>query len=499
VSGPSAKVVDRLLVGAAAVLVHGRSIVFGFTNLDDRDLIVDDHAFLSRSANLLGAFTRSYMHVVDARHPYYRPLVALSFALDSKWSGDGAVAYHLTNIALHAVASLLFLGLLRCFDLGRVVTRVAAMVFAVHPVLASAVAWIPGRNDSLLAVFALSSWLFFRRGALSSSRLYLALHLGALGLALSTKETAVVIPIVCAVDLALLDPEAWRRLRRSRRLFALLGGWAAVVLLRVIVRPDPADATVLDVIHNLPVLAAGLGQVVMPVSPSLFHVSDHLPLWPGLVASVLVAAALQLVPGVRRRVVVLGVAVFVLFLIPALALPGDLVLDTRLYMPACGIIIAVAEIVRALARDRAVLVAFSGVTVAALAALTTAYEETFRDRRAFARNAVASAPYSPLAHFCLGQSYQLDGDADRALAEYRMALALGASYAVHNNIAVIHMKSARWADAELELREELTVDPRYALAYRNLGKVLRREGRIDEALSAEQRASDLGFDPSTTR
>jgi hypothetical protein len=500
VTATRARLQDGPLVGIAAILAHGRSIAFDFTYLDDRDFIVDDHAFLSRPAGLLGAFTRSYMHVVDAEHPYYRPLVTLSYALDAQWSGVRAFGYHLTNVVLHATASLLFLALLRRLSLGRVMTRVAALVFAVHPVLASAVAWIPGRNDSLLAVFTLSSWLFFLRQMRGASWLHRVLHVAFFGLALWTKEAAVVIPVVCLAHVALVERSAGRRLLRSPGILALIAGWFAVITCRVVIHPLVATgATLREIARNLPLVAASLGELVVPVNPSLLNVRDHMPLWPGVVVAALVAIASRFVPGVRKRVVALGAAAFLLFLCPTLAVPGDLVLDSRLYLPACGVVIAAAEVVRAVARDRAALFAFSGVTVAALAAITMVYEDTFRDRRAFARSAVAGAPYSALAHFCLGQTYQIDGDADHALSEYRLALTLGPAEAVHNNIAVIHMASARWTEAERELRQELAIDPRYARAYRNLGVVLRRQGRIEEALAADQRASELAADGTTIR
>ena len=75
------------IVVALALAVHRPSLAFGFTYLDDTDLLVDDAAFLAHPGSLLGVFERSYMHVVDAEHPYYRPLVTLSYALDAQWSG----------------------------------------------------------------------------------------------------------------------------------------------------------------------------------------------------------------------------------------------------------------------------------------------------------------------------------------------------------------------------------------------------------------------------
>jgi hypothetical protein len=276
------------LVVASALAAHGRSIGFDFTGLDDRAFIVDDRAFLLGTAggswsSLLRAFGRSYMHVVDPDHPYYRPLVTLSYAVDARWSGLSPSGYHATNVA------------------------------------------------------------------------------------------------------------------RSPASLVLAGGWVAGVAGRLFVHAFSTGAASGDgareaAVHALPRLAASLGQLTVPVDPSLLSDPEDLSVWPGLVCAALALVAVRFAPGLRPRVVALGAAVFVLGLAPALAVPGALVLGSRLYLPAVGVPIAAAEIVRAVARERSVLVAFSGVTVAALALVTVAFEGTFRDRRVFARSAVVSAP-----------------------------------------------------------------------------------------------------------
>jgi Flp pilus assembly protein TadD len=90
--------------------------------------------------------------------------------------------------------------------------------------------------------------------------------------------------------------------------------------------------------------------------------------------------------------------------------------------------------------------------------------------------------------------YQARGDGERALSEYQTAIDLGAIDVVHNNMAVIYMASARWAEAEREIREELAVDPRYARAFANLAIVLRHEGRTDDARAADGVARGLERD-----
>ena len=156
-----------------------------------------------------------------------------------------------------------------------------------------------------------------------------------------------------------------------------------------------------------------------------------------------------------------------LLLVPVLAMPGTLVLDNRLYLPACGVLLAVAEIVRAAAFERPEP-APPRLLVGALrrracwcsVAITAGYEESFRDRRAFARAAVAGAPHSAARPLLpRARPTRPTATTDRALAEYETSLALGPGEVVHNNIAVIHMAHARWADAERELREELALEP----------------------------------------
>jgi hypothetical protein len=476
--------------------VYARSIAFGFTGLDDRDVVVEDQAFLGDPASLLRVFGRSYMHVVDTGHAYYRPLVTASLVADAQWSGARPLGYHLTNVILHVVATVLVCRLLRAFGFGRGVALGAGIIFAVHPTLAPAVAWIPGRNDSLLAVFALGSWIFFMRDRVQPALRDRVAHLAFFGLALVTKETACALPLVWLAQVALLEG---RGRKPVRSLFGLMVGWVALVAGRMALHPVSPPTRVGDVVSNLLELVAGLGRIVVPFPPRVLAVALDRSLVPGAIAVAAIAASASLLPGVRRRVVLFGLTAYALLLAPSLLLPGTLVLDSRLYLPAVGVLLAAGAVVSALAVERRVLVAFGGVVAGVLALVTLAFEGAFRDPRVFAREAVAGSPHSSLAHLCLGQSYQLEGRDDLALAEYRTALALGPAEVVHNDIAVLAMKDARWDEAEQELREELAVNPRFARAHYNLGIVHRRQGRMAESCASEERAHALAPDDERIR
>ena len=104
------------------------------------------------------------------------------------------VGYHATNVALHAVASVLVLALLRRLRSDGVSPSREALVFAVHPALAPAVAWIPGRNDTLWRCSG------SRRGSACEEG-STAAHLVFFALALMAKETAVALPVVWAAEM----------------------------------------------------------------------------------------------------------------------------------------------------------------------------------------------------------------------------------------------------------------------------------------------------------
>jgi tetratricopeptide (TPR) repeat protein len=500
----SSAVVGPALTAALALAVHGRSVGFGLTGLDDRDLVVDDAAFLSAPGSVLRAFTRAYLHVVDPAHGYYRPMVTASLALDARWGEGHLFAYHATNVLLHAAASALFCVLLQELAMGARVALAGAAAYAVHPALASAVAWIPGRNDSMLAVFALAAWIALARDARSPAAGWKAMHLGAFFLALMTKETAVVLPVVFVAHLLCVGPaddagaagagpRAWLL---ARRLPPYAIAWA-VALVSFAALHGAVDARALGwTADSARVLVASAAQVLFAASPGALASPADMPVVPGLIAVAAIGAATTLMAGVRRRVVLLGAVTFVATLVPTLLSGAGPALACRLELPACGAILAASEIVRALAAARPAegrrgLAALVAAGVGVLAMVTVAFEGSFRSPRAFAIEAVDDAPHAPLAHVCLGSVLQAAGDDDRAAAEYRAALALGPAEIAHNNLGVLAMSAGRWDEAERELRSELAIQPRYARAYRNLAIVLRHEGRDEEAGVAEMHADAL--------
>ena len=87
---------------------------------------------------------------------YYRPIIELSYYLDSLLWGMEPATMHLENILLHCANSLLVFLLARKILVKQnnetlAIPLLVALLFALHPVNVEAVTWIAGRTDPLLA------------------------------------------------------------------------------------------------------------------------------------------------------------------------------------------------------------------------------------------------------------------------------------------------------------------------------------------------------------
>jgi hypothetical protein len=128
----------------------------------------------------------------------YRPVAALSNAVNYALHGAAPGGYHAVNVALHAVTTLLVYALARRLLEVLAPTRAragalgAALLFAVHPAHVEAVAPMVGRGDLLAAAGGLGALLLALDWRRRWWRLPAAVAL--LAAAVLAKETAAVVP-----------------------------------------------------------------------------------------------------------------------------------------------------------------------------------------------------------------------------------------------------------------------------------------------------------------
>lgn len=473
-----------LLFGLA---LYGRTVFFDLTYLDDNALIVENYSIISDVRNLGLVFTNDVFFSTD--RSYYRPMLNLSFMPEAVTAEPIAALFYLVNIGLHILATILLFLFLTKINQRRILSLGLSLFFLVHPVLAQAVAWIPGRNDSLLAVFILAAWISFLNFSLKPRLWTYIGYLVFFCLALMTKESAVVLPFLIAYYFLYLRPE---RVNRHDR-YLLLGGSGAIIffwfLMRRLVLGDliTSPGSMLEAtISNSAVWLVYLGKIIWPFNLSLLPTLADSSIIYGLICLALLALGLIFSRYHRWRYLIFGGAWFGLFLLPSLFLSAEFpyFLEHRLYLPMMGFLLILSEldIFSRLNWRRSITIWIAVIILLFLAVLSFRHSSYFSDRITFWQTAASGSPQAPLAQRNLGAMYYLDGNYDDALIHYRAALELNPTEAmVHNNIGLIYLERGDLEEAEQEFFQELKVNPFYDKALFNLGELYYRQGRPGEA------------------
>lgn len=504
--------------------VYARTIGFNFTYLDDNTLILNNYRFISEPANILKTFGRDVFHGSGSDAFYYRPFLTIYFMIGAFIGGQSPVGYHFLNILVHLATVFLLFIFLQKLQFNRIVSFFVSLIFAVHPVLTQAVAWIPGSNDSLVAMFVLASFIFFIDYLGSGKWKYLFWNFIFWLSALFTKETAVFAPILFIIY-ALLQKRKFttsdKNADLSRLLFAIIG-WLSVFIFWFLLRDQalggrllgmPVISAFSSIFNNLPSVFLYIGKALFPVNLSVFPFLLDQTFVYGYCATVFIILALYLsyfgrennISAIssdanRRKInwknIIFGTTWFLVFLIPSFLRPNlqvapDL-LEHRIYLPIIGFFIVILEIDWAhVGRRLSHFIKISSqkinyallfLLVAVLAITTFFYSQNFRDKISFWTDAVKNSPHAPLAHRNLGAMYWLDGEADMAKPEYEKALELNPNEQMaHNNLGLIYAQKGDYQSAINEYQAELKTNPYYDNALYNEGLAYWNMGKKDEA------------------
>ena len=200
----SLPVVCGLLLLAVA-LVFGKTVRYDFVNLDD-NVLVYENPMVTRGVTAQGI---AWACTANVANMWY-PLTWISYMLDSQMYGPKPWGYHFTNVLLHAATTVILFLTLRRMTGNLWASALVALLFAIHPLRAEAVAWVGERKSPLSGLFFVSTiaaYSAYARRPFSLVR-YLAVA-GLFTLGLLAKPTLVTLPFV----LLLLD---YWPLRRER-------------------------------------------------------------------------------------------------------------------------------------------------------------------------------------------------------------------------------------------------------------------------------------------
>lgn len=475
-------------------IIYGRTLFFDFTYFDDSTLILEKIGILQDFKNISHLFSTDAF--ISVNKFYYRPLLNLSLMIDAQWAGSQAFFYHLTNIILHGLAASLFFYIINWLIKRRALALFLTLIFLVHPVLTQAVAWLPGRNDSLLTVFILGAFALFLNFCKRPNLWFYLGYLIFLFLALLSKESAVTLPLFIIYYFYFIDPKSLKKTDKYLLVFgSLTVGFIWFLMRRLALGSDSINYLEfgLGIINNSPALLLALGKFLFPFNLSVLPILIDSTIIYGLITLLILLVATILSKEKRASYLIFGLFWFLLFILPSFGHFNNLpdFLEHRLYLPFIGFLIFIAELdlIKNLdfkKRSVQIIVFF---ILLFFSVLTIYQSAAFSDRLTFWQTAVNNSPHSPLAQKNLGAMYYFEGNNEQSQKHYQLALELNPNEPmVHNNLGVIYLARQEKDRARQEFLRELEVNPGYDKALFNLGDLAERNKEISQAVKYYQAA-----------
>lgn len=189
-------IIFALVLCVFILAVYSSSLKNNFV-LDDEFLIVKS-PLIKAPKLLTQIFNTGLYDYSDSgakNMPYdkmYRPLQLLSYAIDYKIWGLNPSGFHLTNIIIHVLNSILIYFLFSLVS-DNLIAKITSIIFAVHPINVSVVSYISGRADLLVSFFMLLSMVSFFKFIKYNLKKYYAVSLVLATLALFCRENSLIL------------------------------------------------------------------------------------------------------------------------------------------------------------------------------------------------------------------------------------------------------------------------------------------------------------------
>lgn len=529
-------VLPIFLIISISTALYSNTLNNGFVY--DDALVIVNNAFIKDIHNLSGLLRFEKDYYPLSGEISYRPVVTFTYFIDYALFGLKQWGFHLTNLLLHAINSILLYAFLNLFfkpsrgnehlhalKLHSNTPLLITLLFTTHPILTEAVNAISFREDLLTFTFYMAALNLHavRANIITISRsssafLYIASCLLYI-LALFSKEMAITLPLIAyCYEWLYKDKNNTRAILFNSYII----GYTFITLVYLYLRHEyfynpfyrfynPMEGNVviggfIERTLTLPwILSTYLKLSLFPMSLSadyavhpIRHISDSSFLISFVTIFFILSAALIMAKG--RREITFGILFFIITLIPVYnIIPLDHPFAERyLYLPAAGFAMAVGYSIYHLFTFRVRYKIQRGIIFILLFVILCAYftlvikrNKVWRDEYSLWSDTVKKQP-SSLAYLNLGVVYQNNGLLDEAAKQYKMAIRLDPKNALaHNNLGLILLNKGQLDGAVSEFESAIRWKPDYAEAFNNLGAAHMKQRNYDEAIRAFKSASQL--------
>ncbi|MFP4085190.1 MAG: tetratricopeptide repeat protein [Desulfobacteraceae bacterium] len=494
-----------MLIALLTLIIYIPAIKGGF--------IWDDDTFLTQNP-LIRASDGLHRFWFSTEAPDYFPLTSTTLWIEWRLWGENATGYHVVNVLLHVLNSLLIWVVLKRLSIPG--AWLAALIFAVHPVNVESVAWITERKNLLpMAFFLLSILAYLRFDKNGKCRFYI-FSLTAFVLALLSKTSIIMLPFV------LLGLIWWQRGRitvkdlvRSVPFFiisVIMGGitvWFQYhnAIGDTIVRDD-------GFLSRLAVAGWAVWfyiyKALLPVNLNFVYPRwDTTQLSPlSFIPLICLAALIAAFYYYRKtwgKPFLLGSGYFVITLFPVLGffniyfMKYSLVADHWQYTSIIGIIALIVGLIAYKYKDwkrayRRAALSAAVVLTCVLSLLSWNRADIFAESETLWKDTIRKNRECWMAYDILGANLAQKGKRQQAISHFRKALEIRPDYPkAHSNLANVLYDQGYVDQAFRHFEKALEVNPNAVEVHYNYGTALAERGKIKDAVDHYLKA--IGLEP----
>jgi tetratricopeptide (TPR) repeat protein len=455
-----------LALAAITFAVFGQTLHHEFVNYDDDEYVYQNPA-VTRGLTWKGiawAFTKPHAG-------NWHPLTWLSHELDCQLYGLNPAGHHLSNVLIHIATVIALFLVLREMTGAFWPSAFVAAVFAIHPLRVESVAWVAERKDVLSGLFfmlTIGAYVRYARRPWSWRRYGLVVVLFAMGL--MSKPMLVTLPLV----LLLLDYWPLQRKESAKSLaleklplLALSAAVCGVTLLAQteVIQSAGSFSLPLRLGNALVSCMVYLDQMIYPAGLAVMYPYPHngLPPWKVALAGILLVGLSAVALGLRWKQpwILVGWLWYLALLLPVMG------------------IIQVGDQAHA---DRYTYLPLIGIYVA----LTWLAAELRMNHAAFG---ALMAGVITVLMFCAWKQTTYWKNSE-TLWSHALDCTTG-NYIAHGNLGGILLKQGKVDEAITEFQETVQINPADAEAHYNFANALRKKGRVDDAIIQFQKALQL--------
>lgn len=535
---------------AATLAVFWQVNQYDFVNFDDH-IYVTENSHIQSGITLDGL--RWAMSTMNAE--FWHPLTWLSLMSDYQLFGLNAGGYHVTNLLLHILSTLLLFWLFHRMTGTVWRSAFVAALFALHPLHVESVAWIAERKDVLSAfwgMLTLCAYVYYTEKPVL--RRYLPVLL-CFACALMSKSMVITLPAIMilldywplgrlqsregntsskpavktspnqkqqkarlnkgALPENVTSPE--NRISSEKKLAGIIPSWqlreklpffafSAVFSIITLYAHNTAPAIQFPfgarLANAFVAFVTYLGKIFWPQNLAVFYpFPDQCPAWQvgGAVFLILAISAAVIIALKRLPYLFVGWLWYATTLLPVIGIIqiGDFAMaDRYTYLPSIGISIMLAWGIPPLFQRaqirRMVLLPAGIVVLAILAVLSWQQCRYWKNSIELFSHALQVTRDNPLARNSLGVALAGVGKNKEAIAHYRAAIELNPySDKAHSNLGLALVAEGKIDEAITHYRAAIDFDPNNEVTHSNIGIALALAGKYEEAAEHYRTAMKL--------